>query len=61
MVENRHFDGVGVRGGRSWPVSTQLKVFPPNELEALVFPGQFKVGGGAFTIRPLVAGTTGGG
>jgi hypothetical protein len=61
VVENRHFDGVVVRHDRCWPVSTQLKVFPPNELGALVFPGQFKVCGGAFTIRPLVAGTTGGG
>ena len=50
----------GIAPGPCWPESTQIKVFPPNELEALVFPGKFKVCGGAFTIRPLVAGTTGG-
>ena len=55
-----HTTQEGIAPGPCWPQSTQIKVFPPNELEALVFPGQFKVCGGAFTIRPLVAGTTGG-
>ena len=56
-----HTTQEGIAPGPCWPVSTQIKVFPPNELDALVFPGQFKVCGDAFTIRPLVAGTTGGG
>jgi hypothetical protein len=55
-----HTTQEGIAPGPCWPVSTQIKVFPPNELDALMFPGQFKVCGGAFTIRPLVAGTTGG-
>jgi len=55
-----HTTQEGIAPGPCWPESTQIKVFPPNELEALAFPGQFKVCGGAFTIRPLVAGTTGG-
>jgi len=55
-----HTTQEGIAPGPCWPESTQIKVFPPNELEALVFPGKFKVCGGAFTIRPLVAGTTGG-
>jgi hypothetical protein len=55
-----HTTQEGIAPGGCWPVSAQIKVFPPNELDALVFPGQFKVCGNAFTIRPLVAGTTGG-
>jgi hypothetical protein len=55
-----HTTQEGIAPGPCWPVSAQIKVFPPNELDALTFPGQFKVCGDAFTIRPLVAGTTGG-
>jgi hypothetical protein len=40
-------------------VSAKVKVFPPNELDALVIDGQLKVCGNAFTLRPLVPGTTG--
>jgi Domain of unknown function (DUF4232) len=55
-----HTTQEGIAPGPCWPLSAQIKVFPPNELDALTFPGQFKVCGDAFTIRPLVAGTTGG-
>src|SRR5262249_26482893 len=55
-----HTTQEGIAPGPCWPTSAKIKVFPPNELEALVFPGEFKVCGNAFTIRPLVAGTTGG-
>lgn len=54
-----HTTQEGIAPGPCWPTSTKIRVFPPNELEALVFPGELKVCGNAFTIRPLVAGPTG--
>jgi hypothetical protein len=40
------------------PVSTSVKVFPPDELDALTVPGALQTCGGDFTITPMVAGTT---
>jgi hypothetical protein len=49
----------GVAPGGCWPESAKVKVFPPNELDALVIDGKFKVCGNMFTVRPLVSGSTG--
>jgi hypothetical protein len=54
-----HTTNEGIAPGGCWPESAKVKVFPPNELDALVFDGKFKVCGNAFTLRPLVAGSSG--
>jgi hypothetical protein len=48
----------GPIGGPCLAPSAKMKVFPPNELDAIVFPAVYTACGG-FIVRPFVAGTTG--
>ena len=48
----------GPIGGPCQAASTRVKVYPPNEVDALVVAGRFTACGG-FTVRPVVVGPTG--
>ncbi len=39
--------------------STQVRVYPPDETQPIVFPGVIRVCGGVFSVTALVPGTTG--
>jgi hypothetical protein len=54
-----HTVNQGIAPGGCWPASTKVRVFPPNELDALEVAGAVTVCGNTFSITPLVAGTAG--
>jgi hypothetical protein len=54
-----HTANQGIAPGGCWPPSSRVRVFPPNELDALEVAGAVTVCGDLFSIRPLVSGTAG--
>jgi hypothetical protein len=52
-----HTTNAGI-GGACEPTSAQMRVFPPNQTEALTFDAAFQVCGG-FTVTTMVPGDTG--
>ena len=54
-----HTANEGIAPGSCLPPSTKVRVFPPNELDALEIAGKVTVCGNLFSVSPLVAGTTG--
>ena len=54
-----HTVDAGIAPGGCWPTSTSVKVFPPNELDALTAPLQLRVCGNMFSVRPVVPGSHG--
>jgi hypothetical protein len=54
-----HTVNQGIAPGGCWPASAKVRVYPPNELNALEVAGAVTVCGNMFSITPLVAGTAG--
>jgi hypothetical protein len=48
----------GPIGGPCLAASVKVRVYPPDEFDPIVFAAEFTACGG-FSVRPLVAGTTG--
>ncbi len=49
----------GVAAGGCLPPSAKVRIFPPNELDAIEIAGKVTVCGNTFSVSPVVAGTTG--
>ncbi len=47
-----HTIDAGIAPGGCWATSASVKVFPPNELDALTAPLQLRVCGNMFSVRP---------
>jgi hypothetical protein len=54
-----HTVNQGIAPGGCWPASAKVRVYPPNELDALDVAGAITVCGNLFSITPVVAGTAG--
>ena len=54
-----HTANEGIAPGGCLPPSAKVRVFPPNELDAIEIAGTVTVCGNLFSLSPLVAGTSG--
>jgi hypothetical protein len=54
-----HTANQGIAPGGCLTPSAKVRVFPPNELDAIEIAGQVTVCGNMFSVSPLMAGTTG--